>query len=51
MTILDNPYGAECYGMSAAGMVSWIMDFSNTYHSKTGRYVLVHPQHIKWLNI
>ncbi|KAL0959552.1 hypothetical protein HGRIS_011266 [Hohenbuehelia grisea] len=32
-----NPYGATCYGLSAASMVAWIRDFSNTYHSKTGR--------------
>ncbi|THU89724.1 hypothetical protein K435DRAFT_821302 [Dendrothele bispora CBS 962.96] len=32
-----NPSGAECYGLSASAMVSWIKDFSNTYHSKTGR--------------
>ena len=32
----DNPSGATCYGLSAASMVSWIKDFSNTYHSKTG---------------
>ncbi|KAG6835210.1 hypothetical protein H0H93_003700 [Arthromyces matolae] len=33
-----NPYGAECYGLSASAMVSWIKDFSNTYLAKTGRY-------------
>ncbi len=32
----DNDDGAECYGLSAASMVSWIKDFSNTYHSKLG---------------
>lgn len=35
---IDNPYGATCYGLSAASMVTWIRDFSNTYHSKTGVY-------------
>ncbi len=34
----DNPNGAECYGLSASAMVSWIKDFSNTYHSHTGVY-------------
>ena len=32
----DNPSGAECYGLSASAMVSWIKDFSDTYHSSTG---------------
>ncbi|KAF9269708.1 glycoside hydrolase family 25 protein [Marasmius fiardii PR-910] len=31
------PSGSTCYGLSASAMVSWIKDFSNTYHSKTGR--------------
>ncbi|TFK47628.1 N,O-diacetylmuramidase [Heliocybe sulcata] len=35
-----NPDGAECYGLSASGMVSWISDFSTTYHSHTGRYFI-----------
>ncbi|TFK37987.1 glycoside hydrolase family 25 protein [Crucibulum laeve] len=34
-----NPNGAECYGLSAAAMVNWISDFSNTYHAATTRYV------------
>ncbi|KAJ8693935.1 hypothetical protein PTI98_008876 [Pleurotus ostreatus] len=33
-----NPNGAECYGLSAAAMVAWIHDFSNTYHAATGRF-------------
>ena len=33
---LDNPSGATCYGLSHAAMVSWIKDFSNTYHKKSG---------------
>jgi hypothetical protein len=33
----DNPNGAECYGLSASAMVSWIKDFSDTYNAKTGR--------------
>lgn len=32
---LDGP-SAECYGLSQSAMVSWIKDFSNTYHTKTG---------------
>ncbi|KAF5391032.1 hypothetical protein D9757_004057 [Collybiopsis confluens] len=33
-----NPDGAECYGLSASAMVSWIEDFSNTYHAATSRF-------------
>ncbi|CAD6949140.1 unnamed protein product [Tilletia controversa] len=32
-----NPYGATCYGLSKSAMTSWIKDFSDTYHAKTGR--------------
>ena len=34
---IDNDDGAECYGLSASAMVSWIQDFSNTYHASTTR--------------
>ncbi|KAH0836409.1 hypothetical protein J3R83DRAFT_8010 [Lanmaoa asiatica] len=34
---IDNPSGAECYGLTASEMVSWIQDFSNTYEASTGR--------------
>ncbi|KAL0959560.1 hypothetical protein HGRIS_011271 [Hohenbuehelia grisea] len=33
-----NPNGAECYGLTAAQMVAWIHDFSNTYQAATGRF-------------
>ena len=45
---LDNPYGATCYGLSAAGMVSWIKDFSNTYYSKTKRYPTIYTTTDWW---
>ncbi|KAJ7832079.1 glycoside hydrolase family 25 protein [Mycena olivaceomarginata] len=35
-----NPSGAECYGLSASAMVSWISDFSSTYHAATTRATL-----------
>ncbi|EPQ50439.1 hypothetical protein GLOTRDRAFT_133990 [Gloeophyllum trabeum ATCC 11539] len=38
-----NPNGAECYGLSAAAMVSCIQDFSNTHHASTGRCVPSRP--------
>ncbi|KAJ1311178.1 hypothetical protein OPQ81_009679 [Rhizoctonia solani] len=43
-----NPYGATCYGLSAASMVSWIKDFSNTYQSKTGRYPTIYTTTDWW---
>lgn len=36
------PSGNTCYGLGASAMVSWITDFVNTYHSKTGRYPLIY---------
>lgn len=36
--MVDNPSGAECYGLSTSAMVSWIANFSITYHSATGMY-------------
>ncbi|KAL9932552.1 hypothetical protein V8E36_008669 [Tilletia maclaganii] len=43
-----NPYGATCYGLSAGSMVNWIADFSNTYHSKTGRYPTIYSTADWW---
>ncbi|KIK63283.1 glycoside hydrolase family 25 protein [Collybiopsis luxurians FD-317 M1] len=43
-----NDDGAECYGLSASAMVSWIKDFSNTYHSKTGRYPIIYSTTDWW---
>ncbi|CAO3636532.1 unnamed protein product [Cunninghamella blakesleeana] len=43
-----NPYGATCYGLSQAAMVSWIKDFSNTYKSKTGRYPTIYTTTDWW---
>ncbi|KAG6897418.1 hypothetical protein C0992_001732 [Termitomyces sp. T32_za158] len=45
-----NPYGAnKCYGLSASAMVSWIRNFSNTYHAKTGRYPVVYTTTDWWI--
>ncbi|KAG9126602.1 hypothetical protein FRC07_002844 [Ceratobasidium sp. 392] len=46
-----NPYGATCYGLSAASMVTWIRDFSNTYNSKTGRYPTIYTTTDWWTEI
>jgi GH25 family lysozyme M1 (1,4-beta-N-acetylmuramidase) len=43
-----NPYGADCYGLSAAQMVQWILDFSNTYHSRTGVWPLIYTATSWW---
>ncbi|KAG7095345.1 hypothetical protein E1B28_006106 [Marasmius oreades] len=43
-----NPSGATCYGLSASAMVSWIKDFSNTYHTKTGRYPIIYTTTDWW---
>jgi GH25 family lysozyme M1 (1,4-beta-N-acetylmuramidase) len=43
-----NPYGAECYGLSAAGMVSWITDFSNEVQARTGRYPTIYTTTDWW---
>ncbi|WP_405020965.1 lysozyme [Kitasatospora sp. NBC_00070] len=43
-----NPYGATCYGLSRAAMVSWIRDFSNTVHSRTGRYPVLYTTTDWW---
>jgi GH25 family lysozyme M1 (1,4-beta-N-acetylmuramidase) len=43
-----NPYGASCYGKSAAGMVSWIADFLSTYRSRTGRDAVIYTATTWW---
>jgi GH25 family lysozyme M1 (1,4-beta-N-acetylmuramidase) len=43
-----NPYGAECYGLSAGGMVQWILDFSNTYHARTGVWPVIYTAQQWW---
>ncbi|XP_006463246.1 hypothetical protein AGABI2DRAFT_120070 [Agaricus bisporus var. bisporus H97] len=43
-----NPYGATCFGLSASAMTSWIKDFSNTYHSRTGRYPVIYTTTDWW---
>ncbi len=43
-----NPYGAACYGMSASGMVNWILSFSNEYHAKTSRWPVIYTATSWW---
>ncbi|KAI0739124.1 glycoside hydrolase family 25 protein [Daedaleopsis nitida] len=42
------PSGSECYGLSASAMVSWIKDFSNTYHSAVGVYPVIYTTTDWW---
>ncbi|KAI1105398.1 glycoside hydrolase family 25 protein [Jackrogersella minutella] len=37
-----------CAGLSASAMVSWIKDFSDTYHSKTRRFPLIYTNPSWW---
>ncbi len=37
-----------CYGLSAASMQSWILDFYNTYKAKTGRDVVIYTSASWW---
>ncbi|KAI0262558.1 glycoside hydrolase family 25 protein [Gloeopeniophorella convolvens] len=39
---------AGCYGLTAAAMVSWIKDFSSTYHSKTSVYPVIYTTTSWW---
>ncbi|MGW4645433.1 lysozyme [Kitasatospora sp. NPDC004289] len=43
-----NPYGATCYGLSQSAMVSWIRSFSDTVHSRTGRYPAIYTTTNWW---
>ncbi|MDI5962278.1 GH25 family lysozyme [Streptomyces sp. SL13] len=37
-----------CYGLSAASMQSWILDFYNTYKAKTGRDIVIYTSPSWW---
>ncbi|KAF9269719.1 glycoside hydrolase family 25 protein [Marasmius fiardii PR-910] len=43
-----NPSGATCYGLTPAAMVSWIKDFSDTYHAKTSRFPIIYTNTNWW---
>ncbi len=43
-----NPYGATCYGLSAAAMSAWIADFSNTVHARTDRFPTIYSTRDWW---
>ncbi|WP_431277824.1 lysozyme [Leifsonia poae] len=44
-----NPYGATCYGLSQAAMVSWIRDFSNTIQARIGRLPAIYSTTNWWI--
>ncbi|MFE1774021.1 lysozyme [Streptomyces sp. NPDC059008] len=43
-----NPYGATCYGLSAAGLVNWMKDWFATYKARTGRDAVVYTSTSWW---
>jgi GH25 family lysozyme M1 (1,4-beta-N-acetylmuramidase) len=43
-----NPYGATCFGKSAGGMQTWIRDFLNQYHARTGRWATIYTTTDWW---
>ncbi|NYE96415.1 GH25 family lysozyme M1 (1,4-beta-N-acetylmuramidase) [Psychromicrobium silvestre] len=48
LDIEANPYGATCYGLSQSAMVSWLHDFVNTIHTRTGRYPTIYTATSWW---
>jgi len=48
MLDLESEGGATCWGLSASAMVAWIKDFSDRYHSKTGRYPMLYTNPSWW---
>jgi GH25 family lysozyme M1 (1,4-beta-N-acetylmuramidase) len=43
-----NPYGADCYGLSASGMASWISSFNMEYHAREGVYPVIYTATSWW---
>ncbi len=44
-----NPYGSNsCYGLTPAQMASWVRDFSNEVHARTGRYPVIYTGYYWW---
>ncbi|MBP2413773.1 putative cell wall-binding protein/GH25 family lysozyme M1 (1,4-beta-N-acetylmuramidase) [Arthrobacter stackebrandtii] len=50
LDIENNPYGANCYGLSQAAMVNWIKTFSNRVKSKTGRLPMIYTNKGWWVS-
>ena len=43
-----NPYGRECYGLTARAMVSWISSFNSEVKAKTGRKPILYAPASWW---
>ena len=43
-----NPYGSECYDLSASSMVDWIWDFVNEYAYREGVYPVIYSTTDWW---
>ncbi|WIE81155.1 GH25 family lysozyme [Curtobacterium sp. MCSS17_016] len=50
LDIESNPYGAECYGLTPAAMVSWIQSFTTEMVKKTGRTPAIYTSISWWKN-
>lgn len=48
LDIESNPYGAECYGLSAAQMVAWLNDFATTIYDQTNRWPVIYTSPRWW---
>ncbi len=48
LDIENNPYGANCYNMTPAAMVTWIRDFSNRVRAQTGRLPMIYTNYYWW---
>jgi GH25 family lysozyme M1 (1,4-beta-N-acetylmuramidase) len=48
LDIEHNPSGAMCYGLSTTQMRNWILDFYNTYKTRTGRDVVIYTTASWW---
>ncbi|MFI9205627.1 lysozyme [Streptomyces sp. NPDC053048] len=43
-----NPYGNQCYGMSAGRLIDWMEDFFDTYRERTGRDAVLYTSTGWW---
>jgi GH25 family lysozyme M1 (1,4-beta-N-acetylmuramidase) len=43
-----NPYGASCYGLSAATLVAWVHAFVDQVHTRTGRWPTIYTSASWW---
>ncbi|KAH6634915.1 glycoside hydrolase family 25 protein [Chaetomium sp. MPI-SDFR-AT-0129] len=48
MLDLESSSSSQCWGLSAASMVSWIKAFSDRYHSRLGVYPLIYTNPSWW---